>query len=235
MTFDDIVTRVQRRVIDLPSAVQAEVPTLVNEAMGSLQSLHNFSVMRAVASATTTAGSRALLTLPTDWKEARGKPYLREELGSVRKLGWTLDIREADLAFGVDPDLDFGYPSVLGIAEPSDTLGTRAVQVYPFPDGLSDYSDGEYRIVIPYWRILPALSGSDSNWFTNRAAEFLTKQATGEAFGLNWDEKRAQYWFQQAAQEFKKVVRADKLEQVAGVEFGMFPRLDGDTPGVEIE
>src|SRR5690606_23628102 len=80
-TFSELQTRVQRRVIDLPAAVQAEVPTLINEAMKQLQRRHNFKVMEKVASFTTVAGTQVLGAVPSDWKEWRDFPFYTEELG----------------------------------------------------------------------------------------------------------------------------------------------------------
>ena len=54
-TYGAIQTRVQQIIIDLPSSVTAQVPTLVKEAVRSLQVKHNFKVMEALSSFTTAA------------------------------------------------------------------------------------------------------------------------------------------------------------------------------------
>src|ERR1700730_7807184 len=59
-TYTELQTRVQTRIIDLPAAVQAEVPQLVNEAMYELQSRHNFKCMEAEMYAYTQYNNRVL-------------------------------------------------------------------------------------------------------------------------------------------------------------------------------
>ncbi len=228
-TFQTIQDRVATRVIDLPAAVAAEVPDLINKAMRTLQELHNFRVMETeTAQLTTTIATRPLsAAVPTALKEFRGRPYL------VKNDGATLDLllapnRAAALdAFSLNDPNDKGEPKLLLDPEPTDDTGARTLEVFPFPDGLSDWTGGEYRIVVPYWRFLTALNlGTDENWFTSNAEWYLTFQAPGEAFFLDWDEPRGQLWMTRAGDfapdgravgEFKQVLKLDKLARLSTV------------------
>lgn len=228
-SYSDIQTRIQRRVIDLPSAVTAEVPTLINEAMKRIQRRHNFKVMEAeTAVLTTTIATRTLSTaaVPSDFKEYRGSPYLTTNTGRFIELLTAANKNAVQREFSVsDPD-DIGQPRVLLDGLPSDDDNTRNWAIYPYPDGQSDWSDGEYRVTIPYWKYVPALAAdADSNWFTVEAEEYLIQEATSRAFGLDWDEERMAVYAQQAAVEEKDVKNTDKKMRLAGVNT-FVPRQD---------
>lgn len=213
MTFGELQDEVNLSVIDTPTAIQTMVPTLIKRAVRKLQQRHNFMVMKATASFTTVVGARTL-TRPTDWKEARGKPYVFEEdAGRPRDMFWGLD---ADLQakHGVSLTLDIGMPR--GLSEDDENA---QLKIYPAPDGTSLYDDGEYRIYVPYWKFLPALSAaSDTNWFTENADEYIVYQATADAFALNEDEDRADYWRKRAATEREDLINADKRRGAATVD-----------------
>lgn len=225
MTFATIQTRVLRRVIDTPAAVQAEVPQLVNEAMRSIQKRHNFKVMEKISSFVTVEGQRLLDTLPTDFKEFRGEPWMEDFLGAVWPMTVGANVEGTLLGFDT---LDTGRPWVLIDGEAPADDAARQWDVYPLPDGNSDYSDGEYRIKVPYWRYLPALATDGAtNWFTENAEEYLVNKATAEAFALDWDENRMAVWEAKADIRYKEVVRQDKLYRVSAVR-DLVPTLDGN-------
>lgn len=217
-TYSEIQTRVTRRVIDLPAAVTAEVPALVNEAIRKLERMHNFRVMRATVDFTTTEGTRSVGTLPLNWKEWRDEPYYTEDLGRIRELGVAESANEVKLAFGVD-EIDDGEPEVILISDPSDEAGAMTVHVYPLPDGNSDYSDGEYRLTLPYWKFLADLSGSgDTNWFTVNADDYIYRQATADAFALNWDREKSDWWQERADAKANEVILTAKKQATAGTD-----------------
>lgn len=215
-TFADIQTRVQRRVIDLLDSVVAEIPTLVNEAQESLMSIHNWTVMRAELQYITNHSSatpQILGQIPSDWKEPRGDPYYIAQQGYTRELTWEPNRTFTYRAWSPFDPNSIGPPRNLLIGEPQnatlpdpDNPDLQAndlnIEVYPRPDGLSDWNTapgGEYRINVPYWRNLPALvNPTDTNWFTINATAFLVDFATARAFMLDWDEARANYWMAQA-------------------------------------
>lgn len=220
-TFGSTQTRVQTRVIDLPTNVQNEIPNLINEGIDALTAIHNFQVMKAEIDFTTTQQTHLLGQMPTDWKEPRGAPYYVLFIGSTRTLVYGSSrefiYREYD---PIDPNA-IGPPRMLLIGEPSIVIGSATntttpadpsnpdnnmtnlnIEVYPFPDGQSDWGAapaGEYRVNIPYWRYMPPLvNASDTNWFVLQAQEFLVDFATARAFMINWDEQRAGFWMEQA-------------------------------------
>ena len=227
-TFTQIQDRVKRRVIDLPASVTTEVPALINEAMRRLQRKHNFKVMETeTAILTTTIALRTLSTaaVPSNFKEMRGSPYLITESGGFKDLLHPDQRASAMREYSVSDVNAEGEPRLIVDGEPSD-LNVRNWAVYPFPDGNSDFANGEYRIVIPYWRYLPILViNSDANWFTADAEEYLVYRATAEAFALNWDEERMAIWTQKAADERVEVIKTDKKTRLAGVDT-LVPHLD---------
>jgi len=217
-TFTDIQNRVTTAVIDLPAAVNSAVPNLINAAMRKLQSRHNFKVMETLtASLLTTIAVRTLAAVPTNFKEIRGTSYMLRDDGSTRDLIYAAN-REAILdAFPSNDPNDKGEPQAILDAEPNDA-NVRNFEVWPFPDGLSDFTGGEYRIVIPYWRFVAALAaGTDTNWFTVNAEDYLVYKATADAFALDWDEEHEAIWLAKSNNEFNDTKMQDKRFRLAGV------------------
>lgn len=214
MTFQELQDEILLLVIDTPTAVQTLVPKFVNRAIKKLQRKHNFKIMETSVAMTTGLLIRTLDAVPDNWKQVRSKPYYTEELGSVREMKYVSTQVEALVSYGNDPDLDYGSPRL--IFENSES---GKFEVYPFPDGLSDYTDGEYRVTLPYWKFLDDLSASsDTNWFTENAEQWIIYQGVAEAFYANEDEDRAQVWERRAAQEYKDVLLTDKTRRQADTE-----------------
>lgn len=231
-TFLDLRTKVLRRVIDAPAAITTEVPDLIRAAVRQLQTRHNFKVMQTqTALLSTVVDTRSLGAVPTDFKEWRARPYYVEELGRTRDIA-TANSREAALdLFGEDVDVDIGPPAIILDGEPDDD-GVRNFEVFPYPDGNSDYDNGEYRIRIPYWRFLPALSAdADEDWFTTNADEYIVHKAVGEAFAVDWDEERMAVWEQTAAAKFDLVVQQDKKFWLAGAHT-LVPHRGANSPKI---
>lgn len=215
MTYLDIQTRVNRRVIDLPATVQAEVPDLINDAIRSAQRKYNFKAMEKSVTFITTEGSKALGTIAR-FKEYRDKgPYLLQKLTNAKIL---------PTAPGSDEDLitlnntDFpGAPEILLYS----LDGTSSVQTYtiaPYANGSSDWDDGDYRIVVPYYEYTTKLVNSgDTNWFVDNMEDYIIQQATGKAFALDWDYDSMALWLQQADVAFQEARKADKTMRLAGV------------------
>src|SRR5271155_4140872 len=175
-TFASMQARVLNWLIDTPSAVVAEVPTLITAGIAWLQAQHNFQVMQADALYVTpstpalgTAQTHVIGQIPADWKCKRGEPYYVEYIGDMIRMHWQAE-REymyrkwnpADVSqVGAPKDLLIGeaenalYPPVGG--SPSNSMTGLNIETFPFPDGSSDWSDGNYRVHIPYFRYLPAL------------------------------------------------------------------------------
>lgn len=212
-TFSALQSRVQTELIDLSSAVTSLVPTWINAAIFFLQAKHNFQVMQAenqqVTSSTPALGTsqtHILTQLPTDWKCKRGIPYFAEFIGDVQQMEWLPEREYVYRKWGIADYNQVGPPCDLFIGEaenaqfppipnPSNNLVGLNIEVYPFPDGSSDWADGNYRINIPYYRYLPALvAGGDTNWFCidGPQAEFVVRYAVWMGFMVNEDEQRAQ-------------------------------------------
>ncbi len=215
-TFLDIKTAVEGNVIDLPTFVQDSVDALINRAYRKAQSLHNFWVMRAEYSPTTTADTRLLPgTFPTNWKEWRGKPYYTEDTGAKRRMELLPSLDAARAKWDED---DVGDPQ--GLAEILMTeAGLSGLNVYPLPDGNSDYDDGEYRITVPYYKYLPVLSGdADTNWLVTEGEEWIEAEATRQAFIKDWDEERATFWQKEAGRAWKDLQLRDKYKVLSMTE-----------------
>ncbi len=217
-TYGELQSRVQQIIIDLPTAVTAQVPTLVRESVRRLQRLHDFKVAEARTSVFTTAPvTRTLGAVPSNWYKWRGKPQIINTSGKHLDLAIFQDRASAEREFGsesggeADATLLAGSPKALSLSEPTDELGAMNFEVWPFSDTLSLYSDGEYRIVVPYYKFLTQLVDvSDQNWLTNNAEQWIVWQAASDGFLLDWDENRASVWAQRAATAFKEVIDADK-------------------------
>lgn len=211
--FAALKSEVLALVIDTPTTVQSYVGSYVNRAIRSLQKRHGFKDMEASTTLTTTISTRILGARPALWKQARGKPYFIGELDGFAELEWTPQIGQAVALYGDNPDFDFGAPAALY----EDAVNLQFL-VYPYPDGLSTNTDGEYRITVPYWSFTSDLvSDTDQNWFTDNAEDYIIYKAVSDAHFANQDEQRADVWAQRARQEFDEVKAADKDRRMGEV------------------
>ncbi len=217
ISYSTLQTRVQTRIIDLPAAVLAEVPTLINDGVRFLTNSHNFKVMRAefdYLTTTPTPPTHILGAIPADWKEPRENAYYVLNNGDTHELEWQPTRAYTYRRWGATDPNNIGPPRdlLLGESESADFPTTpnpdqddtaTNIEVFPYPDGTSDWPDGQYRIKVPYWRTLPDLSlAGDHNWFTDNADRFLVDFATFQGFLLDWDEQRAGIWQMQAMGKF---------------------------------
>jgi len=206
--FGQLKSAVQADVIDVPTALVAEVGNLVNRAIRVAQELHNFKCMEATSEYVTVPSTRSLTTLPTNWKASRGLPWTRDDDGTTNEIGWLTDDLDAVRSFSIDPDVDIGAPAYL-------LETTSSLDLYPFSDSMSDWTDGEYRINVPYWAYLNELSDdSDSNWFTQNAEWFIIWQAASDAIDFNVWAERVQNRQQKAAAELARVIKVDKQNRI---------------------
>lgn len=234
-TYSELQTEVATNLIDVPTAVQALIGTYLNRALKTLQVRHNFEVMKATTGVLITAAdTRVLSAVPADFKEFRLDPvngvgpYLIHASGDTQELqiGYGRASVEADIPTDAggenEDDTVVGPPQLILRSEPTSEAGASNFEVWPLSDGLSLYANsdaGEYRIVIPYWKFLTALSASgDTNWFTTNAEEWLLCQATAYGFFTNEDEERATIWTQRAAEKLQEVIGRDKRLQVSRVQ-----------------
>jgi hypothetical protein len=208
--YSTLQSRVQTRVIDLPTAVQAEIPTLINDAIHFLCAQHNFKVMEAQTSYITTAAAHIIGQIPSDWKEQRDNSYYISNVGWTKELAWQPSRLYINRRWAPADPNQIGPPRDIFLGEseidtapdpgnPDQDMSQLNIEIFPFPDGQSDWPDGQYRIRIPYWRYLPDLSaGTDHNWFTDWCDRFIVDYASADAFMLDWDEARAGLWMAKA-------------------------------------
>lgn len=212
-TFSTLQTRVQNWLIDTPTAVIAEIPALINASVSWLQAQHDFQVMQAeyqiVTTSTPALGAsqtHVIGQIPDNWKSQRDvNPYYVLYIGSTRELQWlpnrTMMYRQWNAQdvnqVGPPHDLLLGEATNATVPDPDNPdlqLSALNIEVFPYPDGSSDWGDGNYRINIPYFQFTPALvNPGDSNWFTKDGsqAEFLVSNSVWQGFMMNEDEARA--------------------------------------------
>jgi hypothetical protein len=165
--------------------------------------------MQANASYTTTTNSHTLVgnagALPSDFKEFRGKPFYVEFLGSSRPMDLLWSRQSAIGRWSDQVAVDIGDPHSLVVDE--------TLEVWPLPDGSSDYADGQYRITLPYWRYLPTLvNTSDTNWFTLNTPQYIINWAVWQGFKIDWDEARAQFWQTETEREALRAILTGKKQ-----------------------
>jgi len=225
-TLSTLKTRVLTRLIDTPATVQAEVVQLLNDAIRLAEDTHDFQCMEYTAAYVTSAGFASIGAKPADWKKARGKPYRQTDLGNQLQLATVEQPQQTIGVYNVD---DVGAPRIIIESDPIGANNTRTFLVQPIPDGFSDYTDGEYRIYVPYYRYLPDLGESDSNWFTDNGSLYLIAAATSAGFALNEDEQREALWAQKMQGHLQQLVSLDKRARVARVG-SLFPNYAGVRP-----
>lgn len=202
--FATIKSKVESYVLDLPSSTQALVGDWVNKAVRDAEVEHNFLHMAAEQTFITAPGVRVLGSKPTLWKARRTAPRLLFNDGGDEEIYWAPSGSEMVRVYDTgDPD-DAGTPEFL-----LETI--TELEVYPFPDSDSDYSDGNYRVQVPYWSFSAPLSADgDINFFTEAGEWYTIFAATAEALMFNRDEPRAVQYIERAAQQLAKLVRTDK-------------------------
>ena len=210
-TFVGIRTRIAAIVLDMPATLSAEVPNLVNDGLKFAMREHNFWCMKAEASFTTTAASATLGAMPADFKEFRTRPYYTTYDGTVKDVNMSKDYVDANVYVGISTS-DVGYPQLI-----SPSIDEASLLVRPLPDGASDYTDGEYRVTVPYWKYLDELSAdSDTNWFTDKGEQFLINYAAAEAFARDWDEDRSKVWAMRRDASWTSLLKLDKIKSLSG-------------------
>lgn len=218
MTFIDLQNRVSTRVIDLPPAVQAEVPALINEAIRSAQRKHNYRAMEQSVVMTTAINS--LSPTPNtvaNFKEYMDKgPYLQQYLVKAKRYVTTTG---PDASLAILSDINNPTEPRFLINGVNPLSSVVSFSIAPYPDINSDWPDGNYRIVLSYYAFTPKLVNSgDTNWFVDNADDYIIREATGQAFALDWDYNSMALWLQQADVKLKEVVKADKMNRISSVD-----------------
>ncbi len=220
MTIDAIVTRVERRLIDLPTRITTESITLVNEAIRAACKRHNFHEMKAEVEFTTVNATQKLGNVPARFKETRDVPYLREGQNGVlgtREIAALASLQEAIRDFPVDDTNSGGGRPRAILREYDDDNTQDEFWVFPYPDTSSNWDNGLFRVVIPYWRYPAALTTGQTSFFTDNWEEYLVDAATAAGFSLSWAEERAVPWRTKAEDELRGLMRASKRAKLTRV------------------
>jgi len=217
-TFLDLQTAVQQRVIDLPPTVLAAVPRLINHAIRSIQRKYNFRAMEQSVTMITAVGS--LTPTPNtiaNFKEYRDKgPYLIRNLSEAKRFITASEpdasmFERADATLPDEPHFLFNTTDI--------NTGATTFSIFPYPDALSDWNDAQYRIVVPvYVYSADLVNSGDANWFTNNAADYIEREAAGQAFGLDWDYNSMAILLQEADKKYKEIKLADKTNRLSSVD-----------------
>lgn len=217
MAFIDIKNQVLANVIDLPPAVSAAVPGLINTAIRSAERRYNFKYMEQRSDFVTVP---AVLTLGTisRFKEYRDRgPYLKRQYAPASRIYVSSnsgDISEMD---ALNVTLPGDRPRWITNTVALD--GTYTLSVAPYPDALSDWDDGNYRVHVPFYQYsAPLVADADTNWLVVNGDDYIAFRATAEAFMKDWDYNSMLVWKQQDQEKFKEIQLADKRLRLSGID-----------------
>lgn len=218
MTFLDIKNQVLANVIDLPPAVSAAVPGLINTAIRSAERRYNFKYMEKKQLFITSPYVQALSPSIARFKEYRDRgPYLTQQYAPARRIFTANDSGDIDQVVTMNTTLPGDMPRWM--TNTVDDSGNFIFSVWPFPDNLSDWSDGNYRVNIPYNVYSPTFAAdADTNWLINFADDYIAFRATAEAFMKDWDYNSLALWKQQDQDKFNEVKQADKKLRLSGID-----------------
>lgn len=212
MDLQTLEGHVRGYILDVVQSTDDLVPTFINRAIRIAEERpFNFAYMAAEQAFTTTEGARLLGAKPTRWKRSRGLPYLTsDDFGTTHEIQWAPSESEMLRMYPSEsaPATDRAGPRF--VLERSDELW-----VYPVPDGESDYSDGDYRITVPYWTFSADLvDPDDDNWLTINAGWYVVFRATAEGLIRNREEERAATYLQLAEAEYTRVMNHEKRSRL---------------------
>lgn len=211
-SLSNLEARVKRILVDVPTDTSLDLRTLMQESQAEIEEAHNWRHMHEELTATTSNLTRTLVAKPALWFRALGDPYWYDGDGITTQLKW----------IGYPDALTRGYNSFWTTdgGTPKHLRETESnIEVYPLPDTNSPtgavYSDGDYRIVIPYLK-REALLDTDAseNWWTTNAVEYMVAATAAEAFIMNRDREEAFVWSAKAREEKRMLIRNDKKSRL---------------------
>lgn len=232
--FGSIKARVARRMVDSTTAFTAEIGDFVNDAFKEVQDRYNFPWMKAVASYTTAVGTRTLGPTPTDYKSWREHPYLLQNTDGTSIPLVMVRSQAAALAGIADQRKNRPEQIVQDMEDVNQSTGTTNLFVYPLPDGVSDYTDGEYRVKVPYWRTYPDMvNDGDQNPATldRNIAKFMLEWAMYLSFPMDWNDGRAEVWRQMAERTWVRIKSKEAGIALLGIDV-LVPHMGADDPRV---
>ena len=203
--------RILTNIVDNNDEVTANVLDWMQSAIYELEDLHLFKVNHESVTTATTEDTRLLVARPSDWNGIRKSPYYIDGYGGKHQMSWLEDTEELDLSYSEDPD-DKGPPKCILVTD-------TELKVYPLPDALCStgdvYSDGDYRVVVPYWKRLADLGFIESNWFTtdhSLTLQFIEQRVTAQCLDYNRDNEEYLKWLTRAESTLRKVKRKQKRD-----------------------
>jgi hypothetical protein len=216
MTYVQVKTEVQSWLLDLPTGAAAKIDSWVNEAVRDACKRHNFRFMESeVTDQQTAVNTRLLVAKPATWKEARSCPYYVNQDGTVREIGWGPSKSEMNRSYA-DRIPQETSTSAVDSGAPKYLLETDAnLNVYPLPDVLSGWTNGNYRVSAPYWAFPAALSAdADTNFFTTNHEYYLIWKTCALGFAWNRDGENSAIYDQKAELLFQKLKYLDKMSRL---------------------
>lgn len=220
---------VQSYMIDVPSTVtDALINAWINEGLRKAEVRHNFRYMAQTHEATTVIATRKLDDKPALWKEAGAFPWYLRDDGADRQILFAPSLSEMLGQYDATDTDDKGAPEFV--------LETESeLHVYPFPDGLSDWTGGEYRVRVPYWSYTAELDADDDDEtdhpFLGLAPWYAIWYAIYEGLTLVRDEARAVGYLQKAEAELMLAMRRDKASRLPD-RMTLVPRRDVYGPAI---
>lgn len=229
-TFATLKTKVQRRVADVTVGLTAEIGDLINEARIEVMDRTNFSWMKAEVDFTTLLNTRTLGVTPADWKQWRERPYwVEDNQGQTHQM---LSVRSEATAEDAVETERVGSPQYLVRGMETPTTDASSLLIYPLPNGLSDYSDGEYRVKVPYYKYLALMTADgdeDAMSLDAGLVRFIIDWACKLAYELDWNEKRASYYEGTAEKTWARMKRRNGLKVLSGINT-LVPHQGADDP-----
>ena len=212
-TFATIQARVLTVLLDQTQVAAARVDDEVRQAQRELEDKHKFLSMLSEHEFATVEDSRGPYAYPSGYLEPAvdGAPLLVDGTGALDEIDWIGAYRDRARLYSDDPT-DKGAPKHVFEA-------TTGFEVFPYPDALAPggtlFSDGNWRIRVPcYTRLLTLTNGTDENWFTSNAEDYLVYRAASILLQLNRSWEQALLVENQAAREMQRVIRADKKRRL---------------------
>ncbi len=223
-TLSTIEQRVQDNVIFLPTQTSGKIRGWIQEAQERLEERYAWRAMHATQTFITTEDQRqlGLKSAMTRFLRTYGLPYQFTGLGGTSELEF-LDTRDqATRQYSEFDALSRGGPRAI-------LENDLNFDVYPFPDdnSLSGdlFSDGDYRVVIPYLQRLVTLDDSNTNnFFSDSCSEYLEHWASFRAMSFNEDNDRANVAIGLAQANLKRYLRRERKQYASTIQIR--PRTD---------
>lgn len=220
-TYTQLVDRITAWLRAEASAeAQAQVPRWLADAQRELEDRATFRVLRRSTLYTTAEDTRELGDLPGDWQRPFQQPRLIWGSGATEPIAYLADFDAITERYSDQPT-EKGRPRHLFIRLED---ASWKLDVYPLPDALNPsgavYSDGHYRIQVPYIRRISPLDPATNpeNWWSLYADRALEYMAVAEGLDFDLDEQRAAYWQQKARREMRRLQAREARYQLADVE-----------------